>query len=398
VLLGPVRARTNYVNDFGAPYISTRLWLQHQNPYDASLFASAWTAAGATSDAMKSNPSLRRPVYPPVSLVVLIPLALLPWPVASHALIVTGITAYLAALLLFAKLVPGTWKDPDKPLFLAAGLAFAPAQSSLHVTNVTCLVASLLFIAIYLLLTSPRCFDALAIFCITLSACIKPTIGLLIFPWLLLIRTWRVLIGSLAACAVIAGIALYRLQQIGPGWLTSLDDNLDFVFNRGGTSDLAGPKLTRLDRIDLQPIFYEITHTRTATAISAALIAVILLIVWFRIFSQPLAHTNADLKLLGAASILAIGLLPFYQRYYSAILFLPAILWAFRNLSHSAARAILAISAVFLVNTEVILRPFFLRTNLGIAGIFLAPHLSWFVFALACILLATLRRSVPRAN
>ena len=395
---GPLRARTDYINDFAAPYVSTRLWLHHQNPYDPALFLPTLRAAGAPPNSLHGNLSNQRPVYPPPTLVVLIPLATSSWPAANHALVLLSIAAYLAGLVLFATLIPGTWRDLAKPLFLASGLALAPAHSSLHVTNVACLAASLLFIAIYLLLAEQHRHEVLAALSIALAACLKPSIGLLILPWLLIIRAWRTLAVTLSACALISGVALYRLFQIGPAWRASLDDNLNYVFTQGGVSDLSAQNLTRFDRIDLQPIFYGITHSRTIAGIFACLIAATLLSVWFRLSRQHLPRQAFDRRLLAVASLLVLGLLPFYQRYYSAILLLPAILWAFRNLSCPAARWTLALSAVFLVNTEALLRDRLHNADHGIAAIVLGPHLCWVVLALTCILVAALRGPTSRTT
>ncbi len=158
LLRGPLRANSGYVNDFAAPYTATRLWLQHRNPYDATAFFPTWHDAGAPTGKVAGNPSGTHPVYPPPTLVVLIPFALLPWPIAVKALTVLSVALYIAVIPLLASFLPGTWRDPIKPAFLAFGLALAPTHSGLHVTNVACLAASLLFLS-HLLLAKPHKAD-----------------------------------------------------------------------------------------------------------------------------------------------------------------------------------------------------------------------------------------------
>jgi hypothetical protein len=126
LLRGPFRANSAYVNDFAAPYTATRLWLQHRNPYDSTAFFPTWHAAGAPKGKLAGNPSGTHPVYPPSTLVVLIPFALLPWPIAVKTLTLLSATLYIAVLPLLATFLPGTWRDPIKPAFLASGLALAP--------------------------------------------------------------------------------------------------------------------------------------------------------------------------------------------------------------------------------------------------------------------------------
>lgn len=388
---GPLRARTDYINDFATPYVSTRLWFNHQNPYDSNLFLTTWHAAGAPQGFVGGNPSGRHSVYPPSTFVILVPLAALPWSAAVDVLTLTSVASYVIALFLFTTLLPGTWHSPTRPFFFAFGLALAPAQSSLHVTNIACLSASLLCIAVYRLLKRTPSFDLIFVACATLSACLKPTIGLLILPYLLLIRGWRLLAATLAACTIFAGVSLVPFYGHNSEWLTSLRENLSVVFMNGGAADLSESNLNRFDRIDLQPPLYAITHGRTAASLLAALVAAILLIAWFRIFRKPLSDIKPDERILCIAGLLMIGLIPFYQRYYSAILLLPAILWAFRNLSRPVARWILGLSAVFLINTEALLRSLLSHQSSGFANIVIGPHLCWLLLALACLLLAACR-------
>ena len=108
---GPLRARTDYVNDFASPYVSARLWMAHQNPYALSAFFPTWHAAGAPLGSVYANPSNIRSVYPPSSIVAVIPFALLPWPVASKALLLLSAGLYATALILLASFVPGDWSQ-----------------------------------------------------------------------------------------------------------------------------------------------------------------------------------------------------------------------------------------------------------------------------------------------
>ena len=154
---GPLRASADYANDFAAPYTSARLWLQHQNPYNPEVFWPTFHAAGAPTTPLYANPSSTHSIYPPPSVVVLSPFALLPWPTAWRTLILLSTALYLTALILLSRLIPPPahrkpWTSPCQLVFIALGLLLAPAQSALHVSNVTILSANLLFIALYLLL------------------------------------------------------------------------------------------------------------------------------------------------------------------------------------------------------------------------------------------------------
>ncbi len=398
IVRGPLRANSGF-NDLAAPYVSTRLWLRHQNPYDAVAFIPAWYAAGGPQINLKAESSSRRPVYPPPCLIILTPLAALSWKTAVWTLTVVGFSAYVMTVHLFCRLIPGTWRDPMKPLFLAFALALAPAQSAIHVSNIACLSASLLLIGLYRLLTRTHDPEVVAALCIALSACIKPTLGLLILPYLLIVRAWRTLAITLAACVLLTGLSLVRLAPLGTQWITSLNENIDVVFQNGGAADVTEQNLARVDRIDLQVPLYSLTHSPMAATLLALSVTVILLGLWLR--PSLFLSDSLDGRLLIASTLLLLGLLPFSQRYYSAILLLPIILWSFRNLSSATARLILAFCTVFLVNTEALLQRgqsyfLFSQHSPGLANAVLGPHLCWLLLGIACTALFALRNQAGR--
>lgn len=408
LLRGPLRASSGYVNDFAAPYTATRLWLQRRNPYDSSAFFPTWHDAGAPKGKVAGNPSGTHPVYPPPTLVVLIPFALMPWPIAVKALTFLSTVLYLAALPFLASFLPGTWRDPIKPTFLAFGLALAPTHSGLHVTNVACLAATLLFLAIYSLLkSSENRANLTAIICLTLSICLKPTLGLLLIPYLLWARAWRTLAATVAISAAITAASLYPLLSLGSVWLSSLRENIAVVFTNGGAADVSEQSLLRFDRIDLQLPLYALLHSRTGASVLAALIAATLLLLWSQskpdISNHPASGATLDQHILQIAALLSIGLLPFYQRYYSAMIVLLPVLWALRTLSHPASRVtrrwVLILSSIFLINTEAIFSRSSLLPSLTLrfpllTNLVLGPHLCWLLLLLS-ILLLTATRNKP---
>jgi Glycosyltransferase family 87 len=407
LLRGPLRANSDYVNDFAAPYTATRLWLQHRNPYDATAFFPTWHDAGAPKGKVAGNSSGTHPVYPPPTLVVLIPFALMPWPIAVKTLTLLSTALYFGVLPLLASFLPGTWRDPIKPAFLAFGLALAPTHSGLHVTNVACLAATLLFLSIYFLLSRAKRINLPATICLTLAICLKPTLGLLLIPYLLWTRAWRTLTATVAISATITAASLYPLLSLGSVWLASLRENIAVVFTNGGAADVSERSLLRFDRIDLQLPLYALLHNRTAASLLAALIAATLLFLWFQskpdISNQPPSGEALDQHILQIATLLLIGLLPFYQRYYSAMIVLLPILWALRTLSptsRATQRRVLIVSSIFLINIGAIfsrssLLPFLTIRFPLLTNLILGPHICWILLLLAILLLTTNRNKSP---
>ena len=342
---------------------------------------------------------------------MLIPFALLPWPIAVKALTVLSAALYIAVIPLLASFLPGTWRDPIKPAFLAFGLALAPTHSGLHVTNVACLAATLLFFAIYFLLRSAKPINLPAIVSLTLSICLKPTLGLLLIPYLLWTRAWRTLAATVAISATVTAASLYPLLSLGSVWLSSLRENIAVVFTNGGAADVSEQSLARFDRIDLQLPLYALLHNRTAASLVAALIAAPLLLLWFQskpdISNQPPSGEALDQHILQIAALLLIGLLPFYQRYYSAMIVLLTILWALRTISHPTSRPtqrwVLILSSIFLINIEAIfsrssLLPFLTVRLPLLTNLILGPHLCWLLLLLAIVLLTASRHKLSQAK
>jgi hypothetical protein len=433
---GPFRAHADYVNDFAAPYTSARLWLRHQDPYNPESFWPAWRSAGATSNNIRANPASTHSIYPPPSVVVVSPFALLPWFTAWRTLILLSTILYLTALILLSRLIPSPayrkpWTTPCQLIFIALGLLLAPAQSALHVSNVTALSASLLFIALYLLLNPtfrlsarPRgapvpklptqygkIITIASLF--TLSLCLKPTLTPIVLLYLLYKRRWKTLTTTVTLTALIT--ATFQLLQPNWNWLPSLRANIDLLFTTGAANNSVLPQnLTRSDRIDFQLPAYALTHSLNAAVILAALLTLALLVLWLMAIKKNRPPTAADYaripldpalphpstlpgrdldrELLTLATLLTIGLLPFYQRFYSATLLLIPILWTLRNITRARARWILALCCVFLANTSVLPRRLGLHTPPTgplhlLTEIFLIPHLNWLLLTIALLLI-----------
>ena len=429
-----------------------------------------WQTAGAPTTLIYANPSSTHSIYPPPSVVALSPFALLPWPTAWKTLILLSTTLYLAALILLSRLIPPPahrkpWTTPCQLIFITLGLLLAPAQSALHVSNVTILSASLLFIALHLLLrttsepgapyidsdvwassearppssipppthteildTNPgtrlgapclasetwiptTATSVTVAILLTLSLTIKPTLAPIILLYLLYKRRWKILTTTITLTALIT--ATFQLLQPNWNWLPSLRANIDLLFTTGVAS-LLPENLTRSDRIDLQLPAYALTHSLNAAAALATLLTLALLALWLiaikknrpptvadyaRIPLDPalphpssLPTRNLDRELLILSTLLVIGLLPVYQRFYSATLLLIPILWTLRNITLPRARWTLALCCVFLANTSVLPRRLGLHTATTgpvhlVYEAFLIPHLDWLLLAIAFLLI-----------
>jgi hypothetical protein len=232
---------------------------------------------------------------------------------------------------------------------------------------------------------SPR---TLGIAClITLSLCLKPTLAPAILIYLLVRRLWISLALTIALGSLSAGV--YFLLKPDSAWFTTLRANIDFLFIFGVAS-LQAQNLTSSDLLDLQLPAFLLTHNTAAATGIAMLVTIALGVLWFR--KAEYFSPTLDGQLLNLSTLLVLGLLPFYQRFYSATLLLLPVLWALRNLALPRARWSLALCCVFLVNTSVLprlLNVHLSSTNLSsrLPDALITAHLNWIILALVLLLL-----------
>src|SRR6476660_9875911 len=96
---GMQRARSDMpMWDFTSVYSAARTWIHGENPYDIERVVGTWRAAGAFSNRHVDTWAL---VYPPTSLLTVMPLALLP---AAPAMIAWLLITLALLALQFAAL------------------------------------------------------------------------------------------------------------------------------------------------------------------------------------------------------------------------------------------------------------------------------------------------------
>ena len=223
---------------------------------------------------------------------------------------------------------------------------------------------------------------------LALSLCLKPTLAPLGLLYLVSSRRWRVL-GPIFGVTIVSCI-VFGLLERGTNWYASLLGNVDLLFS-SGVAALGEQNLTRSDRIDFQLPLYGLTHNIHAAALGAGALTVVLLLLWVAASRRP-HKVTLDHELLSVSTLLVIGLLPFYQRYYCAVLLLLPALWALRNLQSIHAKIVLTLCSLFLVNTSVLPRLVGLRSSyISFAGrlteVLVLPHLCWAVLVISVVLL-----------
>ena len=422
------RTRSNWLSDLAAPYLSTRLWLQGANPYDPLAALKVWYASGGAHLPYIGIDGAAYSVYPPPTLMLTFPLALLRWHPAVYVFMMLGMMVYAAVVYGLVRLgwpqhrsLSSVSHDPLAMYFIAFALGFAPIHTAFHSMNIvlfSCCAAILATLASFSELRlniirkpRPRAVGLLVGIGVSAAILIKPTTGIFLLPWLVRERRWRWLAGILTACIAVTALSFgLLLARQGLSWLPDYQQNVTGLFTHGGNADVSAVNPNNTDRIDLQMPAFAALGNRTLASAAAAIVYVGLLIAFlqragWRKSSDGRGEVEnpLDLSLLVAAGCLALGLLPSYSRVYSAIVLLPLVFWCFHHLQFKSARWILLLLADFLLNTSAIVR--LIGEKLGLIAraprlwdFTIGGHTCWLLLAVGCLLVYAVYQQTGEAT
>ncbi len=391
---GPIRASTTRGGDFGTPYVAALRMLHGQNPYACcGTFEHEWRSAGVASDSIM-DASGQHPIYPPSALILLLPLALLRWNSAYFLYTAFCSVATLWVIYRFAEQVGTDWLDIRRLYMVAFALALAPIHTAIALGNLSALTFALCSLSLLLALEESD-LPAGALLGITL--CIKPSAGIALLIYLLLLRRWKILISLMAVVAGIAGSSLLVMRSFDRVWIADYKRNVDFVFGAGGA---ASYQMDYANSINLQNPLFSLFHSAAAaealTWVFTITVASLWLIGYFRSSSQR------QWNWLSAAFWAMLTLLPVYQRNYTGGAVIVLLVWAFNCYEQAVAKAAIASCLPFLVPGSHILyawahldsAPAFERTDLY--RTFVICHITWIIVALTLLALVVMKNSSKR--
>jgi hypothetical protein len=198
------------------------------------------------------------PVYPPSTLVLLLPFEPLGWPAAAHSFnALAGLATALACVLMVWWLRIRAW-DPGA-IVLIAGMVSLPMASALEFANPALLEAALIVLACLLLLRNQ---STMAGWCLlAASLALKPQLAVGAVVVMLWRRETRA--AAMKACGVwlvllIAGTVAYRLRLGSFHFLATLKWVLWLSALPGGSSDYANNE--SFDFLNIQTALALIPH------------------------------------------------------------------------------------------------------------------------------------------
>ncbi len=316
-------------NDFIPVYTGARCLLHGCNPYDTSQLQQEFFQAGGHPAELPSW-DIDVPVYPPSTLLVLSPLALLRFPAARLLwFLLNGCLFVIAAGLVLSMC-------PQSNRWLATALA-----SFFLVTSGILLVLGQPAIFAISLLVIGTCFFLrgrllpLAALLLMLSLAVKPQIGGLIVLYLLARRIqWRyaaVAMTGALALLLCAGVIL-KSHAGSADWVSVLRANLSATLSAGGSADPRPANLQAIGDTNLQVLTSIFFPEAGKFNLAAYAIFLILFAAWILAIVRANASLETDLVAIAALSVLSLT--PVYHRFYDTRLLLltvPAVLLVFQK-------------------------------------------------------------------
>jgi len=312
--------------DFGEIYNGARCALQHRDPYDPRAALQTFREEGGTfanKDPWAAEVIIAINVNLPTSLLLIAPLAVLPF--AAATAIWTALT--IAALVVAAYLI---WSvgDGSGPVLSGCliGIMLANCQQMLMVGNVAGIVVSLCVVAAWCFVKNRHIPLAVVLFAVSLA--LKPHDSG--FVWLYFLLAGGVMrkraLQTLAVTCAIGLAAVIWIAPVSPHWFHELQNNHVAVSQLGSTSDPSPSGVTSGNPgaiLDLQAFLSVFIGDPHSYNLGSYLIAGPLIAAWAWIVIRR--RVSGESAWLALAAIAVLSLLPVYHRPYDAKLFLLTI-------------------------------------------------------------------------
>jgi hypothetical protein len=378
--------------DFASVYAAARTWMHGGDPYDLPSVVQTWREAGAFSH---RDVSYFATVYPPSSLVTLMPLAALragPAMVLWMALCLALLAMQFAALIDMAQIRRG---DGGRLLLWGAALASAPLQFGLLSGQLSMPAISLCILAFW---CAGRERDGLAGALLGLACAVKPQMAAPFVMYYLVLRRLKIAgVASLVAAAIWA-VAIGAMSVSHVHWVAGWSQSVAATTRLGGVNDYGWTNRFRDEIIDLKMLLIGVFHNPLALRAAVGGVTIVLLACYVGGFARRRPATSRD-QLLALAALSALCLLPVYHRVYDAAIFTTALAWGLAELDgprRGAAGAVLVAMTVFLIPFDSVKSLGSRLHRLSALGqswwwqTLVVPHYAWGVLATAIVLLAVM--------
>ncbi len=322
--------------DFTAIYYGARCLIHHRDPYNPVEFENVYQAEGG--DMPSDLPTLRmfrnaifRCINLPSSLLLVVPLAMLPWGLASLLWLML-----IAGCLTLAAFLMWNAAGGSAPRFAPLLICFVLINSVyvLELGNTAGIAVGLCIAAVWCFLKER--YVAAGILCMAVALALKPhDAGLVWLYFLLAGGAYRKrALQTLLVVGVLILPSVLWVSHVAPHWAQELHSNVQAGAAQGGIND-PGPSTETFRGTDMvvnlqSPIAIFRDDPRIYNTVTYLVCGVLLLLGAVRILRARFSQSNAWFAL---AAIAALSMLPVYHRLHDAKLLLLtvpacAMLWA----------------------------------------------------------------------
>lgn len=332
ILRGPVRfVRGRDFNDLISPYTQSNLWIRGTDPYSPANLVRFWPPEASRPDFLAkdlADDSLvyKRGIptaYPPSCLLILAPLAVLPWPIAHALWLALSVLAYSAAVASLLSLTDLCQSPHRMYLFVAFALGLAPFHTGMAAGSIAIVTVGVITSAMW---AASQERDVMAGVLIALAVGLKPQLGLPFLFYYLVRRRWQISGIAIGLTAVLSLLAIFRLWAGGVPWVQSYLYDNRVLFAPGSLGDFTELNPIRFGLINLQLPIYAIFGNREMANVLAMLVALTLGAVWLILIRRAGSTRN---ELLELSALAMLCLLPIYHRLYDASLLILPLSWCF---------------------------------------------------------------------
>lgn len=402
IVRGPLRylQERGTWNDLSQNYTASKIWLSGKSPADPRNFQTFWWPEGLSRLPLTDVRTHLAP--PPGGLVIMAPIAVLPWKIAKITWMVVLLVSFATTVwsLLYAFNLRSN--ESRRLIFIAAALALAPFHTGLASGNPTILVIGLCAVAIWAV-NSQHELAAGILFGI--ACAMKPHLAAFIVLYYLAQRRWRTFTIAVGCTAALNLVAILYLYLRHAPWLHDYLNNAKGFVTANNIDSFASDNPGRFTLINLQVPFFSITGSSSSSNLWALVVSGILIGAWLYWIVR---RDNRPPQLLALGAISAIALLPVYHRFYDAALLIVPLCWCIANLDSLAKKTIgvaLFLMTPFLVPGAALLQQLAVKgrvpcafTNSWVWNCVIMPHQTWAILALSVVLLYGLRASLDLAS
>ena len=352
------------MGDFKALYYASQALVHHQDPYSEATLRQFFISAPENLHLNRTLHAVTMCVNLPTTVVLLTPLALLPWGVAHWlwALLIAG-SVIFAGYLMWN--VSSSWSPRSAGALLF--LFLSGSQALLEIGNAAALVISLCVIGAWCLIRER--YIRAGIVCLALALVLKPQDAGFVWLYFLLAggshrrRAWQ----TLAVVAVLVVPSVIWMQQVSPHWSQELHANLVFTSAPGQVNDptptVMEPGIHGAMIISLQTVTSVFVVQPRSYNLVAYLVCAPFILYWAITVIRTRSSVERDWFALAAIAPLSM-LVCYHRQHDTRILLLTvpicAMLWAERSGVAKIALTVTAFAA--LASSNVILEFFGLTT------------------------------------